>query len=88
MSILQAGVQSSDAATVFKREHNDRIPFIDPVPVYINYFTLASSGDGKLTPFADIYGRDAPVVASFAKPREEKIMVAPVKEVPIEAPGA
>jgi murein L,D-transpeptidase YcbB/YkuD len=41
-------------------------------PVYITYFTMAQDIDGKLTTFRDIYGRDGPVLASFAKPRELK----------------
>ena len=41
-------------------------------PVYITYFTMAQDITGKLSSFADIYGRDAPVLASFAKPRELK----------------
>ncbi len=39
-------------------------------PVYLTYFTMASDVDGKMTSFADIYGRDAPVLASFDKPRQ------------------
>lgn len=41
-------------------------------PVYISYFTMAKDITGKLATFADIYGRDTPVLASFAKPRELK----------------
>lgn len=89
MSILQAGTDHREAAEIFKRGLNDRIPFTDQVPVFINYFTMASSGDGKLNSFADVYGRDAPVIASFSKPREDTKtpqVPQPVKE--IEAPGA
>jgi murein L,D-transpeptidase YcbB/YkuD len=41
-------------------------------PVYITYFTMAQDIAGKLTAFNDIYGRDAPVLASFVAPRELK----------------
>lgn len=88
MSILQAEFDPHEAANLFKRGLNDRIPFTDPVQVYINYFTMASNGDGKLNSFADIYGRDAPVIASFAQPRQEKVATPPTVVVPIEAPGA
>lgn len=88
MSILQADFDPQAAAEIFKRGLNDRIAFTDPVQVYINYFTMASSGDGKLNSFADIYGRDAPVIASFAQPRQEKVAAPPQVIVPIEAPGA
>lgn len=88
MSILQADFDPHDAADIFKRGLNDRIPFTTPVQVFINYFTIASNGDGKLNSFADIYGRDAPVIASFAQPRQDKIATQPQVIVPIEAPGA
>ena len=88
MYILQADFDPHEAADIFKRGLNDRIPFTDPIQVFINYFTMASTGDGKLNSFADIYGRDAPVIASFAQPRQDKIATPPAVIVPIEAPGA
>jgi L,D-transpeptidase YcbB len=39
-------------------------------PVYLTYFTMASDVDGQMRSFADIYGRDAPVLASFDQPRQ------------------
>jgi murein L,D-transpeptidase YcbB/YkuD len=39
-------------------------------PVYITYFTLGLDVNGDLTQFADIYGRDAPVLAALDAPRE------------------
>lgn len=89
MSILQAGTDHREAAEIFKRGLNDRIAFTDQVPVFINYFTMASSGDGKLGSFPDVYGRDAPVIASFAKPRvDQKTPQVPQSVKAIEAPGA
>jgi L,D-transpeptidase YcbB len=41
-------------------------------PVYITYVTMGQDVTGKLTTFKDIYDRDGPVLASFAKPRELK----------------
>ena len=41
-------------------------------PVYITYFTMAQDINGKLAAFNDIYGRDAPVLASFDAPRQLK----------------
>ena len=41
-------------------------------PVYITYFTMAQDITGKLSAFNDIYGRDAPVLASFDAPRQLK----------------
>jgi L,D-transpeptidase YcbB len=39
-------------------------------PIYITYFTMARDVNGSLKKFADIYGRDAPVLASFKAPRQ------------------
>lgn len=47
-----------------------RYPLANQWPVYLTYFTMASDVDGKMTAFADIYDRDAPVLASFDKPRQ------------------
>ena len=41
------------------------------IPAYITYFTMGTNTDGELTTFKDIYGRDAPVLASLDQPREE-----------------
>ena len=40
------------------------------LPAYITYFTMATDINGKMTTFNDIYGRDAPVLASLDKPRQ------------------
>ena len=39
-------------------------------PVYLTYFTVARDVNGMLRSFPDIYSRDAPVLASFAQPRQ------------------
>jgi len=46
-----------------------RVPVVKSMPVYITYFTMARDIDGTLRTFNDIYGRDAPVIASFNAPR-------------------
>ena len=46
------------------------VPVERRLPVYITYFTMATDIDGELKEFDDIYGRDAPVLASLAKPRK------------------
>ena len=62
---IQAEVQAITAG----REYT-RYPLTNQWPVYLTYFTMASDVDGKMRSFADIYGRDAPVLASFDKPRQ------------------
>lgn len=49
-----------------------KVPMTRTFPVYITYFTMGKDIDGQLSTFADIYGRDAPVLASFTKARETK----------------
>ena len=41
-------------------------------PVYLTYFTMGRDINGALRQFGDIYGRDKPVLDSFAAPRELK----------------
>lgn len=62
---IQAEVQQITASGAYTR-----YALTNQWPVYLTYFTMASDVDGRLTTFADIYGRDAPVLASFDKPRQ------------------
>src|SRR5690606_31746684 len=55
-----------------------RFGFDDPFPVYVAYWTVVPDSKGGVKKLADIYGRDAPVVASFAKPgRAAALRIAP-----------
>ncbi|TMM45881.1 L,D-transpeptidase family protein [Qipengyuania marisflavi] len=47
-----------------------RYPMLKQWPVYITYFTMAQDVNGELRSFADIYGRDAPVLAALDAPRQ------------------
>ncbi len=47
------------------------LPEEKKIPAYITYFTMGTNIEGELTTFKDIYGRDAPVLASLDKPRME-----------------
>ncbi|MCA1661935.1 MAG: L,D-transpeptidase, partial [Novosphingobium sp.] len=46
------------------------VPMTKTFPVYITYFTMARDVNGQLKKFADIYGRDAPVLAALKAPRQ------------------
>jgi murein L,D-transpeptidase YcbB/YkuD len=46
------------------------VPISKSMPVYITYFTMGRDINGQLRQFSDIYGRDAPVLASFDAPRQ------------------
>lgn len=63
-------VIQTEVSAITKSGKYTRYPLANQWPVYLTYFTMASDVDGKMTAFKDIYGRDAPVLASFDKPRQ------------------
>ncbi len=69
LGIMQSGADADQLADLIRRGKTEKVLFKEKIPVYIGYFTMATGADGKLQAFNDIYGRDAPVFASFAKPR-------------------
>lgn len=69
MAILGAGVTPDDAVGIVTSGKYTRVAMTRTFPVYLTYFTMASDITGKMGKFNDLYGRDAPVLASFAKPR-------------------
>lgn len=72
MAILGAGMDPADGAALSDAGKYQRVVMTRTFPVYITYFTMAQDITGKLSSFKDLYGRDAAVLASFAKPREAK----------------
>ncbi|WP_114521555.1 L,D-transpeptidase family protein [Altererythrobacter sp. ZODW24] len=70
VSILGGAANADEAVGISTSGKYTRVPVKKTMPVYITYFTMAQDINGKLSNFADIYGRDAPVLASFEKPRE------------------
>jgi murein L,D-transpeptidase YcbB/YkuD len=72
MAILGAQMPAEQAADLSRAGIYTKVPMTRTFPVYITYMTMARSIDGELKKFADIYGRDTPVLASFASPREAK----------------
>lgn len=69
LAILQAGIEAGEGVDIIKSGKYTRVGFTKTMPVYITYFTYGRDIDGKLRSFPDIYGRDAPVLASLDKPR-------------------
>jgi len=69
IAILGQGATRDEAVTISTSGQYTRVPVKKTMPVYITYFTMARDIDGALKTFDDIYGRDAPVLASFEKPR-------------------
>ncbi|MDE8650744.1 L,D-transpeptidase family protein [Novosphingobium album (ex Liu et al. 2023)] len=72
MAILGAQMPAEDAADISRSGKYTKVEMTRTFPVYIGYFTMARSIDGELRKFGDIYGRDKPVLASFAAPRQLK----------------
>jgi len=68
MAIL-GGTDKDEAVAISTSGEYTKVPLTKTFPVYITYFTMGRDIDGKLKSFADIYGRDAPVLASLAAPR-------------------
>ena len=72
MGILAGNLTPAESVTLYKSQKYKRLVMAKTFPVYITYFTMGRNIDGQLASFADIYGRDAPVLDHFAKPREMK----------------
>jgi len=72
MAILGAGKTPEEVAEISRSGKYTRVVMDRTFPVYITYFTMARDIDGELKTFDDIYGRDAPVLASFTQPRAAK----------------
>ncbi|WP_408591251.1 L,D-transpeptidase family protein, partial [Novosphingobium sp.] len=70
MAILGAELPPETAVEYNLSGKYTKVPMTKPWAVYIAYFTVARDVNGLMRSFPDIYSRDAPVIASFAKPRE------------------
>jgi murein L,D-transpeptidase YcbB/YkuD len=86
---ILGGITKEEAVAIsLSREYN-KVALGKTMPVYITYFTMGRDINGELRTFSDIYGRDAPVLASLSQPRVANRARATSEEViPIEAPGA
>ncbi len=62
-------IQQEVSEITASREYT-RYPMAKQWPVYITYFTYGVDVDGNLRKFADIYDRDAPVLAALDAPRQ------------------
>jgi murein L,D-transpeptidase YcbB/YkuD len=72
MAILGAEMTPEKAVELADSGKYNKVAMTKTFPVYITYFTVGQDITGKLTSFTDIYGRDPPVLASFARPRQLK----------------
>lgn len=89
IAILGQGATKEEAIEISTSGEYTRVPVKKAMPVYIAYFTMGRDIEGSLREFPDIYGRDAPVLASFDAPRvRDRARVTNEEVIPIEAPGA
>ena len=70
MGILGAGKSTDEMVEIVKSGQYTKVPMTKTFPIYIMYFTMATDIGGKMGTFADLYQRDAPVLAAFAAPRK------------------
>lgn len=70
MAILGRGATRDEVVEIATSGEYTKVPIEREFPAYITYFTMGVDIEGNLKTFNDIYGRDAPVLASFDKPRE------------------
>ena len=78
MAVMFAGRSPEEFGEAIASGKTTRFGFDQPFPVYVAYWTMVPDGKGGVKKLADLYGRDAPVVASFAKPgRPTATIIAP-----------
>lgn len=70
MAILGKAASKDEAVEIATSGKYTKVFMEDKLPAYITYFTMASDINGEMKTFDDIYGRDAPVLASLDNPRE------------------
>ncbi|MCW0197737.1 L,D-transpeptidase family protein [Sphingopyxis sp.] len=87
MAVYFAGKSPEEFGEAIASGKTTKFSFDDPFPVYVAYWTVVPGAKGGITKLADIYGRDAPVVASFAKPgRAAAVVISP--NPPVVVPTA
>jgi murein L,D-transpeptidase YcbB/YkuD len=69
MAILGKGATKDEAVAISTSGKYTKVILEKQWAAYITYFTMASDINGQMATFKDIYGRDAPVLASLDKPR-------------------
>ncbi|MDP4605350.1 MAG: L,D-transpeptidase family protein [Erythrobacter sp.] len=81
MAILGKGATREEAVAISTSGKYKKVMLEKQWPAYITYFTMASDINGEMATFKDIYGRDAPVLASLDKPRVRERTYVPTDEV-------
>jgi murein L,D-transpeptidase YcbB/YkuD len=69
LAILGKGASRDEAVEISTSGEYTKVMIERQIPAYITYFTYGTNVAGEMTEFEDIYGRDAPVLASLDQPR-------------------
>jgi murein L,D-transpeptidase YcbB/YkuD len=92
MAVYFAGRSPEEFGEAIASGKTTKFTFEQPFPVYVAYWTVIPNAAGTgVSKLADIYGRDAPVVESFAKPgRAAAVVISPnppavVRTAPVTA---
>lgn len=70
MAILGADLPPETGVEYTLSGKYTKVPMTKTFSVYVTYFTVARDVNGLMRSFTDLYSRDAPVIASFAQPRQ------------------
>lgn len=88
MAVMFAGRTPEEFGAVVASGKTTRFAFDQPFPVYVAYWTVIPDDKGSVKKLGDLYGRDAPVVASFTKPgRAAAVVISPNPPVVAAAPA-
>ena len=88
-SVFTITVSREEVVGISTSGEYTRVPVVKTMPVYITYFTMGRDIEGNLTHFADIYDRDAPVLAALEAPRVgNRARESSEEVIAIEQPGA
>jgi murein L,D-transpeptidase YcbB/YkuD len=72
MAIMGAGKTPEEVTQYWQSGKYTKVQMTQTFPVYITYVTMGRDIEGNLRKFADIYGRDKPVLDSFERARAVK----------------
>src|SRR3546814_19281230 len=86
-AVMFAGKSPEEFGEAIARGKTTRFGFDQPFPVYVAYWTMVPAGKGGVKTLADLYGRDAPVVASFDHPRRPPAKIIGPKPPPRRPPS-
>jgi L,D-transpeptidase YcbB len=87
MAVMFGGRTPEEFGNAYASGKTTRFAFAEPFPVYIAYWTLSPDSEGRLTVRKDLYGRDAPVIASFARPGRPAAAVLKTAAAPSPGPA-